>query len=75
VGIPYSIAVGGAFDVLAGRVRRAPPLLRRAGLEWAFRLAQEPRRLIGRYASGNARFIVILFHELLARARRRRGEE
>jgi N-acetylglucosaminyldiphosphoundecaprenol N-acetyl-beta-D-mannosaminyltransferase len=75
VGIPYSVAVGGAFDVLAGRVRRAPPLLRRAGLEWAFRLAQEPRRLIGRYASGNARFIVILFRELLVRARQRRGEE
>ena len=43
------IGVGQAFDVLAGRVREAPPWMTRVGLEWAFRLAQEPRRLARRY--------------------------
>ena len=44
------MAVGAAFDFHAGRVRQAPPVLQRAGLEWAFRLAVEPRRLWRRYA-------------------------
>ena len=44
------VAVGAAFDFHAGRVRQAPPVLQRAGLEWAFRLAVEPRRLWRRYA-------------------------
>ncbi|MDQ2818299.1 MAG: WecB/TagA/CpsF family glycosyltransferase [Candidatus Eremiobacteraeota bacterium] len=39
------IGVGGSFDVLAGRLSRAPALWRRAGLEWLYRLAREPRRL------------------------------
>ncbi len=43
------IGVGQAFDVLAGRVREAPAWMTRVGLEWAFRLAQEPRRLARRY--------------------------
>ena len=47
------VGVGAAVDFLAGTVRQAPPLLRRAGLEWAFRLAVEPRRLARRYATGN----------------------
>jgi N-acetylglucosaminyldiphosphoundecaprenol N-acetyl-beta-D-mannosaminyltransferase len=37
--------VGGSFDVIAGKVRRAPPLFRRMHLEWFYRLAREPRRL------------------------------
>ena len=44
------LAVGAAFDFHAGRVPQAPPVLQRAGLEWAFRLVQEPRRLWRRYA-------------------------
>ena len=43
-GCGVGIGVGGSFDVLAGRVRRAPRLLQRAGLEWAYRLFREPRR-------------------------------
>jgi len=42
--IPFAMGVGGAFDVLAGVRRRAPVWARRMGLEWLFRLAQEPRR-------------------------------
>ncbi len=44
LGVPVCIGVGGTLDVLAGRVRRAPRLIRQIGLEWAFRLIQEPRR-------------------------------
>ena len=50
------LAVGAAFDFHAGRVRQAPPALQRAGLEWAFRLAMEPRRLWRRYAHVVPRF-------------------
>lgn len=50
---PVLIVNGGAIvDFLAGRFQRAPESLQRAGLEWAFRLSQEPRRLFGRYVGG-----------------------
>ncbi len=54
---PVLIGVGAAFDVHAGLVPQAPPRLQRAGLEWAFRLAQEPRRLWRRYLRYNPRFV------------------
>ena len=44
LGVPVCMGVGGTLDVLAGRVRRAPRLVQRMGLEWAYRLMQEPRR-------------------------------
>lgn len=56
------VGVGAAFDFLAGVKSQAPSVLQRAGLEWAFRLATEPRRLWRRYLVGNSRF---LFHSLL----------
>ncbi|MGW1882566.1 WecB/TagA/CpsF family glycosyltransferase [Streptomyces sp. NPDC001970] len=52
-----AVAVGAAFDFIAGHKRQAPPWMRRSGLEWLFRLASEPRRLWRRYLFGNARFI------------------
>jgi N-acetylglucosaminyldiphosphoundecaprenol N-acetyl-beta-D-mannosaminyltransferase len=55
--VPVIMGVGGTFDVLAGYVRRAPPRLRRAGLEWAWRLLQEPRKMWKRYLTTNARFL------------------
>jgi N-acetylglucosaminyldiphosphoundecaprenol N-acetyl-beta-D-mannosaminyltransferase len=67
-GVRYVLGVGGAFDVLSGRRRRAPGLVQRAGLEWLFRWAQEPSRLAGRYGWGGFRFA----REFL-RARRGRG--
>lgn len=51
------IAVGAAIDFLAGRVPQAPPWLQRVGLEWAFRLLVDPRRLWRRYAYTNTRFL------------------
>ena len=52
------VAVGAAFDFHAGVLRQAPPLVQRAGFEWAFRLAVEPRRLWRRYARVVPRFTV-----------------
>jgi N-acetylglucosaminyldiphosphoundecaprenol N-acetyl-beta-D-mannosaminyltransferase len=49
LGVPVSMGVGCVFDLLAGAVNRAPRWMQRCGLEWAFRLLQEPRRLWRRY--------------------------
>jgi N-acetylglucosaminyldiphosphoundecaprenol N-acetyl-beta-D-mannosaminyltransferase len=49
LGVPVCLGVGATIDFLAGRVRRAPPWMRRWGLEWSYRLLQEPRRLFRRY--------------------------
>lgn len=51
LGVPVSIGVGGTIDFLAGRVKRAPQWMQRAGLEWVYRLGQEPRRLFRRYCT------------------------
>ncbi len=53
-----AIGVGALFDFLAGEVERAPGLVRRLRLEWAWRLAQEPRRLFRRYIIGNPLFLL-----------------
>ena len=45
LGVPFVMGVGGAVDILAGVTRRVPIVLQQSGLEWLFRLAQEPRRL------------------------------
>jgi N-acetylglucosaminyldiphosphoundecaprenol N-acetyl-beta-D-mannosaminyltransferase len=50
LGVPVVVGVGATIDFLAGTVRRAPVWMQQAGLEWVFRLLQEPRRLLGRYA-------------------------
>jgi N-acetylglucosaminyldiphosphoundecaprenol N-acetyl-beta-D-mannosaminyltransferase len=50
LGVPMSAGVGATIDFLAGRVKRAPRWIQQAGMEWMFRLAQEPRRLWRRYA-------------------------
>lgn len=60
------IGVGAAFDFHAGLVRRAPPWMRRNGLEWLYRLASDPRRLWRRYLVTNSAFIVHLAAERLA---------
>ncbi len=54
------VGVGGTFDVVSGCIPRAPMWMRRANLEWLFRMAQEPRRLVKRYVVGNVRFFRIL---------------
>ena len=56
--VPVSIGVGGLFDFYSGRIARAPGFLRRVGLEWAWRLLMEPRRMWKRYLVGNVVFMV-----------------
>lgn len=51
------IGVGAAFDIHAGAVSQAPPLMQRSGTEWVYRLAMEPRRLARRYLTNNPRFV------------------
>jgi len=64
LGVPFVMGVGGTFDVVAGHVRRAPALVQRAGLEWLYRLLQEPRRLAGRYLRTNLLFAGLLLRHL-----------
>lgn len=66
---PVLVGVGAAFDFHAGLVPQAPGWLQEAGLEWAYRLAHEPRRLWRRYLRYNPRF-VRAFGWQLARHRR-----
>jgi N-acetylglucosaminyldiphosphoundecaprenol N-acetyl-beta-D-mannosaminyltransferase len=61
------IGVGAAFDYEIGRLRRAPSWMQRAGLEWAYRLIQEPSRLFRRYAVTNTLFIAIYAKDALLR--------
>jgi N-acetylglucosaminyldiphosphoundecaprenol N-acetyl-beta-D-mannosaminyltransferase len=69
---PVLVGVGAAFDFHAGLVPQAPPWMQRRGLEWAYRLAHEPRRLARRYLKYNPLFLVA-FARQYARQRRERG--
>jgi N-acetylglucosaminyldiphosphoundecaprenol N-acetyl-beta-D-mannosaminyltransferase len=62
--VPFAMGVGGAFDVVVGKVRRAPRWMQQAGLEWFFRFAQEPARMFRRYFVEDARFFWLLAKEL-----------
>ncbi len=59
--VPVSIGVGGTFEFIAGTLRRAPLWVQRAGLEWAFRIIQDPRRLWKRYAIGFLKFGLLIW--------------
>ena len=58
------VGVGGAFEINAGIVPRAPMWMQRSGLEWAFRLAQEPKRLWKRYFKSLPLFIVLTLYQI-----------
>jgi N-acetylglucosaminyldiphosphoundecaprenol N-acetyl-beta-D-mannosaminyltransferase len=68
LGVPVTIGAGATVDFLANRVARAPEWMRQSGTEWLFRLAQEPRRLAGRYADDFLHF----FPSVLRQAWRQR---
>ena len=63
LGVPVCHGVGGSFDVLAGKVRRAPETWQRLGLEWLYRVKQEPRRLWRRYLITNVIFCSMVLSE------------
>jgi N-acetylglucosaminyldiphosphoundecaprenol N-acetyl-beta-D-mannosaminyltransferase len=66
---PLLIGVGAAFDFHAGLVPQAPNWLQEAGLEWAYRLAHEPRRLWRRYVRYNPRFLAAFTRQAIAHRR------
>ena len=72
LGCTVAIGVGGSFDVLSGLRRRAPEWMQDRGLEWVYRLRQEPRRLFTRYLTTGARFLALsLRARLIPRYRER----
>jgi exopolysaccharide biosynthesis WecB/TagA/CpsF family protein len=74
IGYPCLIICGGAIiDFLGNKTSRAPPWVRRAGLEWLFRLALEPRRLFRRYVFGNPLFIARALSLAAQTSRHERG--
>jgi len=63
MGSLLAVGVGGSFDIWAGKTKRAPRWMQKAGLEWFYRLAQEPGRMWKRYLVGNSRFIWLVLRE------------
>jgi N-acetylglucosaminyldiphosphoundecaprenol N-acetyl-beta-D-mannosaminyltransferase len=59
------LTVGGLFDFYSGRIRRAPIFWRDAGMEWVWRMLQEPRRLAKRYLVGNPLFLALALEQRL----------
>ena len=66
LGVTFVMGVGGTFDVVAGKVRRAPPWMQRLGLEWFYRLIQEPRRMWQRYLVTNVKYGLLLVRAVFA---------
>ncbi len=63
INTPFIMGVGGSFDVVAGKVTRAPLWMQKAGLEWFYRFLQEPRRMWKRYLVTNSLFIWYMLKE------------
>ncbi len=67
--VPFLMGVGGSVDVIAGHVNRAPKWMQNAGLEWFYRIVQEPRRMWKRYLNTNSKFAWLLLKERLGLGR------
>jgi N-acetylglucosaminyldiphosphoundecaprenol N-acetyl-beta-D-mannosaminyltransferase len=67
LGVPVCIGVGGSFDIISGRLRRAPAWMQRCGLEWLYRAVREPKRLPR--LLGLPRFLIMTARSLRARER------
>lgn len=63
LGVDFVMGVGGTFDVVAGKVKRAPVWMQNYGLEWFYRVMQEPGRMWKRYAETNSKFAWLLLKE------------
>ena len=73
LGVKFAMGVGGSFDILAGVVRRAPRWMQVAGLEWLYRVIQEPRRMFFRYLTTNTIFAWLFLSEFVRRLFKRSG--
>ena len=58
--INFIMGVGGSFDVVSGKIKRAPKFMQKTGFEWLFRFLQEPKRMWKRYLLGNIQFIYLV---------------
>lgn len=67
LGVDFVMGVGGTFDVVAGKVKRAPLWMQNAGLEWFYRVLQEPGRMWKRYLVTNSQFVWLLLKERIKR--------
>ena len=65
--VNFIMGVGGSFDVIAGKVKRAPIWMQDLGLEWLYRVVQEPKRMWKRYLIGNTKFILLVIKEIFKR--------
>lgn len=63
INIPFCMGVGGSFDVVVGKTKRAPLWMQKISLEWFYRFIQEPRRMWKRYLIGNIKFVYYLLKE------------
>jgi len=63
--VNFIMGVGGSFDVIAGKTKRAPVWMQNMGLEWFYRFLQEPKRMWKRYLVGNSKFILLVLKEKL----------
>jgi len=72
-GVPVMLGVGGSFEFVSGRVPRAPVWMQKSGLEWIWRLCQEPRRLWKRYLVDDMLFVKLFLKEFAATYLFRRG--
>lgn len=70
----FLVAVGGSFEVLAKQKKRAPKWMQSFGLEWLYRVLQEPRRLIFRYALANSYYFIKLIQQILKKLTRINNE-
>ena len=61
--VKYTLGVGGYFDILAGKTKRAPEWMQYRGLEWFYRFIQEPKRMWRRYMVGNFKFVQLILKE------------
>ncbi len=67
--VKVMIGVGGSFEMLSGMKARAPQWMQKTGMEWAFRLILEPRRLWQRYLLGNLQFMQVVLWQWIAQER------
>lgn len=74
MGVPVVMGVGGSFDVITGKVRRAPRIMQSTGLEWLWRLMMEPRKLWRRYLYTNSRFLWMSIKAIVLAAFSRRAQ-
>ena len=65
LGVVFAMGVGGTFDIVAGKTKRAPIWMQRFGLEWFYRVIQEPRRMWKRYLVTNTKFLWLVAKELV----------